>query len=142
MRGTDIVAVVVVGDVRYVRDVRVGNVHVAEVIVADISATAIPAAVSPAAVARVVGFTPAQWEPSEAYAAKAEADAESRAADPAHKGGSVIRTPVAARTRGPRPASAPVDPAAIVERRKAPRLIVNPRPAPGSDPNPVSEAVR
>ena len=127
---------------------RVRDIHVADVRVADVTAAAIPAAMSPSAVTRIERFTPSQREPAEVDAdtpsapAEADADTEARTADPAYQGGRIIRIPVAHRPRRPSPVTAVGNPAAIVEGSKTPRLIVNPGPSPGSDPNPVPEAVR
>src|SRR5581483_9054177 len=53
---------------------------------------------------------------------------------------SVIRADVA-RSRAPAPKSAVVHPTSVVEWSESPRRIVNPGPAPRSDPHPVAEAV-
>ncbi len=45
------------------------------------------------------------------------------------------------RTWHPTPSAADNDPPAIVEGSKTPWLVVNPRPAPGRDPNPVAVAI-
>src|SRR2546430_9388196 len=58
-----------------------------------------------------------------------------------HQRGRVHR-PLDDATRHPRPPVAPVHPAAVVEWREAPRCIVEPGPAPGLDPGPVSVAIR
>ena len=47
-----------------------------------------------------------------------------------------------ARARAPAPAVADVGPATVVERREAPRVVVDPGPAPRVDPRPVAAAVR
>src|SRR5205807_7962209 len=44
--------------------------------------------------------------------------------------------------RHPDPAAVPVHPAAVVERREAPRGVVDPRPAPRLHPDPATVAVR
>src|SRR5689334_11051194 len=46
------------------------------------------------------------------------------------------------RPRHPHPDAVDHNPAAIVERCKSPRRIVDPRPAPWLDPHPVSKPVR
>ena len=46
------------------------------------------------------------------------------------------------RARAPSPAAADVRPAAVVERRIAPRSVVHPRVAPSRQPGPVAESVR
>ena len=67
--------------------------------------------------------------------------AQLRPADPRHQRRRVHRLHDA-HPRRPAPGVAHVDPAAIVERREAPRRVVNPGPAPRAHPGPVASAVR
>ena len=56
------------------------------------------------------------------------------------RGGRIDRA-VHVAARHPAPTPAPDDPAPVVERRKAPRRIVHPGPAPMARPGPVAKAV-
>src|ERR1019366_4188226 len=170
MRPGKIVVVVVVGDVVEIRNVRIGGVDIAQIAVAYVSAapaavspatvspstvsispsTVSPATVSPSTspptIEGIERFTPAQREPAkaDAYApasAPSEADSEAGASDPAHQGRSVIRVPVSEGSGSPAPSAVPIDPASIVERRKAPGSIIHPGPSPRRNPRPVTIAI-
>ena len=101
---------------------------------------------------RHVDLARPQWEPrhtDSATAANANPNGEVRAADPGHERGRVDRPNVSYfnhcrswRARHPAPHTANDNPTSVMERREAPRLIVNPSPSPGRDPNPVAVAVR
>lgn len=119
--------------------VKVVDTSIAEVHVAEISAAyAIP---------RVERFSEAQRGPAEAAtqaeakSTEAKAYTPARTTEPSHQRGSVPRAcPVG--TRSPTPASAPRDPAAIVKRREAPGIGIDPGPSPGGLVDPVAGAVR
>src|SRR5690348_9930627 len=121
-------AVVEIAEAAAVHEVHVANPRIADVDVGDKS----PARMPP----RTERFAIAQREPAHA-AAKPKAAAtvepyESRS----------VERPAKTRTRAPAPASAKIIPPAVVERRKSPRVIVNPRPAPGTHPAPIAPAIR
>jgi len=101
------------------------------------------------AIGRAVDIARAERKPGHASAANANADAKTRAAHPRYERGCVHRANVSnsydgrARRDGyPAPNTADDNPAAVVERSKAPRRIVNPGPAPRRDPDPVAIAIR
>src|SRR6266567_4416184 len=130
--------VVDVGDIRVV-DRGVRYVHVIHVRAAY-------------AIRRHVDLARPQREPRHSNAtapADSNAYGEVRAADPGHERGRVDRPNVSYfnhcrswRARHPAPHTANDNPTSVMERCEAPRLIVNPSPAPGRDPNPVAVAVR
>ncbi len=68
-------------------------------------------------------------------------DVGARAADPRHQRRRVDRAGDVSAGR-PAPGVAVVDPAAVVERREAPRRVVDPGPAPRAHPGPVAGGVR
>ncbi len=117
----DVGAMVMSATIAHVPDVDVG-----------VAATA-------AAVPRVVDFARAKREP--AHRAAADADRPATAADKRDQRRRVDRAH-AARSRYPAPAAVGVGPAAVVVRRKAPRRIVHPGPAPRRDIRPVTIAIR
>src|SRR5581483_3160517 len=117
--------VIVVGDVRDVRDARIGDVDSLEVA----AASSIP---------RDVGLAVTKRAPS-ISAAEGEADAKVLTAKPGHQGRRVHRTYIH-RSGNPGPVT-DIDPAAVVIGREAPGRIVNPGPAPGADPCPVPVAI-
>src|SRR5579859_1512161 len=98
---------------------------------------------------RNVDLTRPQREPPDVHANSAaytDSHGEMRPADPRDQRGSIHRTHIgngndARRARYPTPAAANIDPATIVEGRKAPRRIIHPRPAPRRDPGPVAVAI-
>src|SRR5258708_40340386 len=95
--------VVDIGDVRNIRDMRVGDVHLVEVAAAH-------------AVPGNVGLAKTQRAPAIAVsAAEANSYAPSPTAKPRHQGGSIVRTRVD-RSRSPTPVIVVVNPAAVVER--------------------------
>ena len=123
-------------------------IHVARMDVIDVAS----AGVENATVAdeRVVDVDPldelvAAAKPRKERFAKAQREpANSKpetAAKEAHKSWPIDRG-VKNRSRAPAPPAAKIVPAAVVERSKAPRRIVNPGPAPRADPVPVAIAVR
>src|SRR5208283_2563803 len=73
--------------------------------------------------------------PSKAYA-------EARSANPADQRRSVVRIPIAQRSRSPSPCIVPVHPAAVVEGSESPGRVIHPGPAPGSNPCPATVAIR
>src|SRR5207245_1431339 len=80
-------------------------------------------------------------------ASNSYADAEVRSANPGNERGSVNRAHVChchgtRRAWHPTPNAADNNPTAIVEGSESPRLIINPRPTPRRNPNPVAVAVR
>src|SRR5258708_1754322 len=132
----DVDVVVHVGDVRLVDDRSVGNVDILHVALADV-------------IGRTVDVTRTEREPRDANSATtadSNADAEVRSSDPRHQGRCVDRAYIndsdrTRRARHPTPDASHDDPAAIVERRKTPRLIINPGPAPGRNPSPVAVTI-
>ncbi len=117
-------------DRRHVRDV--GDVAVVDLVhVADADA-----------VAGNVDLARRKREPAHRRrAADADRHADVRPADPADERRCIHR-PRHPAPRRPAPAVAHVDPAAVVERREAPRRVVDPGPAPGVHEDPVAVAVR
>src|SRR5277367_2574658 len=90
-------------------------------------------------VPRMERFAKAQREPAdtEPYA-ESKSDASAEEADERR----TIDRDAESRPWVPAPPAADVAPAAIVKRSKAPRRIVNPSPAPGSNVAPITVAVR
>ena len=78
-------------------------------------------------------LAPAQREP-----AHAETEAPTKPADKSR----AINRRTKERSRAPAPTAADKCPAAVVVRRKTPRLIAHPGPSPRSDPVPVAVAIR
>ena len=113
--------VIVIGDVRDVGDARVADVYRLKV-------------VSAHAVVRDIRLTVAQWEPAHTHT-------HATSTNPGDERRRVARTH-ANRTRHPAPASGDEYPTPIMERSEAPCRIVDPGPAPGLDPAPVSVAIR
>ena len=72
---------------------------------------------------------------------RADGHAEAGRAEPGHQGGRIDRTRHD-HAGDPAPVPAHHHPAAVVQRREAPRRFVDPGPAPGTDPDPAAEAVR
>src|SRR6266568_896857 len=143
----DVVCVVGVVDHRGVVDV--GDIRVVDRGVRYVHVIHVRAAY---AIRRHVDLARPQWEPrhtDSATAANANPNGEVRAADPGHERGRVDRPNVSYfnhcrpwRARHPAPHAANDNPASVMERCEAPRLIVNPSPSPGRDPNPVAVAIR
>jgi hypothetical protein len=130
-RAATVAYVSIVVHIRYmhVGDARVRDVHAIEVAAAHV----IPGNVR---------FTKSERAPAVAKpTAKADAYTEPATAEPRHQRGCIVRTRIN-RSWRPSPGSAPIDPASIVERSIAPRLIFNPGPSPGRNPNPVPVAIR
>src|SRR5439155_21249699 len=130
----NIVVVIVDDDVVHGR---VGDVDVCDVSAAD-------------AIRRHIDFARRKRKPGDAdstAASDSNANAEVRSADPGDESRSVNRTHVgyahngAGRARYPAPNAANGNPTAVMEGSKAPRLIVDPRPAPRRNPNPVAVAI-
>ena len=120
------VIVVDVGDIRNI-DVRVG----------DIDAVKVSAAYP---IPRDEWFTKTKRAPSQA-SAETESDPTSpAAAKPGDQRGGVVGTNVK-RAGSPSPKSTGINPAAIVEGSKSPRLVINPSPAPRIFPDPVTVCV-
>ena len=63
-----------------------------------------------------------------------------RATHPGHHGGRIDRAN-ASRARHPTPGIVPPRPTSVMERRETPRRVIDPGPAPRTDPRPMSEAV-
>ncbi len=122
---------VVVIDIRNVRDIsdtRIGDVHLIE----ETAAHAEP---------WDERFTKSQWAPTEASAeTESEAGSPTRAAEPRDQRRRVVRADVD-RTRRPSPEIVVVYPAAIMERSVSPRLVFNPGPSPGRNPDPMTVAI-
>ncbi len=115
------------GDVRDVGDVR--DIDVAHVARAD-------------AVGRYVDLARRQRHPADSGpATHGDADLQARPADPGDQRRRVDRAAHVG-ARRPAPAAADVDPATVVERRKAPGRVVDPGPAPGRHPGPAAGGVR
>ena len=102
------------------------------------------------AIGRHIDFTRTEREPTDVYTsggtANPDADGKMWTANPSDQSGRVDGADVsnghgARRARNPTPTTAVVDPAAVVERRKAPRSIINPGPAPRRNPCPVAVAI-
>ena len=123
-----VVVVIIIRNVRYVRDVRVRNVHVLEIL---------PASV----VRRIVRLSPAQRAPAKPDATAKPVPAPARTAKPNHQRWRIVRTRIV-RTRHPTPISARVSPTAVVERSKSPGRIILPRPSPRLHPDPVPIVIR
>ena len=81
---------------------------------------------------RHINFPRTQWKPSHIAA-----EATRTAADEDHQRGR-IHCLHCHRTGHPAPASANTHPASVVERRVAPRRIIDPRPSPGRNPSPMA----
>src|SRR5690242_5623297 len=112
----------------------VQHVHVADKRVVDVDHRDEAAAAAKPGEERLA---PAQWEPAHAETdTKAEASAK-----PADKSGPVNRR-TKERPGAPAPPATDKCPAAVVVRRKTPRLIAYPSPSPRSDPVPAAVAIR
>jgi len=95
-----------------------------------------------ALVCRDVHVARAQREPAHSHtAAKRDGYSKSSSADESHQSGS-IHGSHGDRPRDPSPRSVNHSPPAVVKRREAPWLRINPSPSPRSDPNPMPFAVR
>src|SRR6266704_1090698 len=138
----DVVCVVGVVDHRGVVDV--GDIRVVDRGVRYVHVIHVRAAY---AIRRHVDLARPQREPRHTNAtapANSNPYGEVRAADPGHERGRVYRPNVSYfnhcrswRARHPAPHTANDNPTSVMERREAPRLIVNPSPSPGRNPNPV-----
>ena len=112
-----------------VDDPRIPNVHVAEVV----PASAIP---------RIERLTPTERAPTiSATTTETQAHAPSRSAEPCDQRWRVKR-PNVDRSRSPSPVAAGIDPAAVVEGRVTPRLVIYPGPAPRRNPHPMTKLIR
>jgi len=88
------------------------------------------------------GFTPSEWEPSDATSpAESKAHAPAAATQESDKCRAVNGVRIIG-SRAPTPSATDIRPAAIVEWREAPRFVVNPSPSPRAYPVPISVAVR
>src|SRR5262249_1388490 len=127
----DIVYLADVGGIEHgaVADHRVGYVDVGD----------IGSACSPPGIERLAKT---QWAPAHVRAPEAaEAKAPMPPSDPGHQSGGVNRSHENwAGT--PTPPVAPKYPAAVMERSKAPGLVIHPTPAPRGNPNPMAVAIR
>ena len=112
----------------YVADIRVVNIYVANVR----STCAVP-------IPRMKHFTKTQRKPTDS---NTNSEAKSETAAQESYEGRPVNWIVADRPRAPTPASAKIIPASVVVRRKTPRLIANPRPAPRPNVAPISITVR
>src|SRR5579883_589481 len=119
------IIVVVVND-GHIRDARIADVYV-------------PPVTWSGVVPGNIRLTVAKREPTHTTA-ESDRDPPVRSPYPRYQrrciGGSNVN-----RTWTPSPRAADVSPTAIVERRIAPRCIIDPSPTPGCNPNPVSEAI-
>lgn len=118
-------------DVCDIRDIpHVGHVHL----------TCIVAAVP---VPRHVRLTRTEREPSlqSATTSNTDTDGKTRSTHKGHQRRRVHRRD-GHRARHPAPLGSDACPTAVVERRKTPRLVFNPRPAPGVDPGPAAVTIR
>src|SRR5262249_7972014 len=127
IRVVEVVAKVAVVENVYVRDARVIDVDVARIA----EAVAIP---------RAERFAESEREPAYS-AAEAKAEAPASAAVESDECRSQVWTRIV-RSRAPAPTVADVRPTSIMERRIAPRRVVNPRPAPRPNIAPIAVAVR
>src|SRR5262249_21620385 len=93
-----------------------------------------------AVVPRMERLAPTEREPRMAPA-PAKADAETKAPEESDKCRTIIGISPH-RSRSPTPITAGVNPPTVVERRKTPRRVVYPRPAPRAYIAPVAVAVR
>ena len=90
----------------------------------------------------LIDFARPQWEPADSgHRSGRYRQAEAAAADEGDQRRRIDRTH-RERTRHPAPPARYKCPAAVVERREAPRRLVDPVPAPGIDPAPMSGTVR
>src|SRR5580698_686302 len=108
-------------------DPRVGDVHIIHVDAAGV-------------VPGHKNLTRAESEPAHRTDANADTDAKTAAAHESYAGWSIDGTHNDG-TGDPAPSTADEGPAPVVERCEAPRLIFHPGPTPGSDPDPVAEAI-
>src|SRR5271163_895008 len=95
---------------------------------------------APVAVAAVIPRME-RLAPSEREPAEAKTNPKAKASEPAHERRAIERRGIN-RSRAPAPATAPINPAAIVIRGKAPRLVANPTPTPRRNISPVAIAIR
>ncbi len=117
--------------------VDIGNVHICDHRVRVVDPVQISWAVT---ISRIVDLPRAQRNPADTTAER-NRNAPIGPADPSHHRRRITR-PDVARSRHPHPTPVPISPASIVERREAPRGVVNPCITPGLDPGPVSILVR
>ena len=93
-----------------------------------------------AAVIGAIDFARRQRHPAHGGAANLHRNTPPAAPHPAHQRRRVDR-PRHIGPRHPAPAATPAHPAAVMERRKAPRRLVDPCPTPGPHPGPAAVAV-
>ena len=120
------VVLIDISDIGVVHDRRVGHVDVAHVGGAHV-------------IARHVDLARRQREPAD-VGADTYGNTPGGSTHPGHQRGCIHRTQ-APRARHPAPGAVPLHPAAVVKRCVAPGRIIDPRPTPGRDPHPVTEAV-
>src|SRR5581483_6248670 len=122
-----VIVVIVIRDIGDVHDPCVADVYIAEVT----SSHAVPGEER---------FPIPERAPAKA-SAESERDTPVRTAEPGHQCRCPYWTYVT-RSRYPSPIAAKVRPPAVVEWRKSPGSIVDPRPPPRIDPDPVAETIR
>ncbi len=93
------------------------------------------------AVPRHINFAGGEREPGDTRSANADGELKPSPAHESYQSG-CVNGPHEHPSRNPEPPAGDKRPAPVVERRKAPRFILYPGPAPGRDPNPVPVAVR
>ena len=124
-----------IGDVGDIDDIHIGVLHVDVTALADIGDIHAVNVMGTAVVPGAVGFAGTEGKPSrDTYAADLDATCEG---NQGRRPDRVIFTG----TRQPTPTAAVTDPAAIVEWRIAPRLILDPDPAPRLLVHPAAVAV-
>ena len=121
------IAVVVVRNGRDVCDSGVAGIHISEI------CPAYP-------VRRNVRFAVSKREPAHRFARR-DRHAKVASTNPSNQSRCVHR-PHCNRSRHPTPRSSVVHPASVVSRRKSPRSIVNPGPAPRINPHPMTIVIR
>src|ERR1700757_1122867 len=94
---------------------------------------------------RLINLARAEWTPADPARCEGRTDANSHGradAEECHQSGRVDWWACDRSARDPAPAATRLDPAAIMEWREAPRVAVNPCPAPGSDIGPLAFLIR
>jgi hypothetical protein len=114
-------------------DLNIGHAGVGHVYVLNVTRTG--------AIPRNVNFSRPKRKPSHRFGAYANSDGESAATDKRNQSRRVNRGH-SDRPWNPAPAISGISPAAIVEWRKSPRLVFNPRPSPRIHISPMTVAVR
>jgi hypothetical protein len=113
-------------------DLNIGHAGVGHVYVLNVARAGV--------VPRNVNLSRSKRKPSHRFGAYANSDGESAATDKRDQGRRINRSNCN-RPWHPAPAISGISPAAIVERRKSPRLVFNPRPSPGINISPMTVAI-